>query len=54
MPIITSIRMEPEVKKELKLLSVQEDLSIGELIEKLLKIYLNEKYKEAQNEQYNS
>lgn len=49
MPIITSIRIEPEVRKELKLLSVQEDLPIGDLIEKLLKYYLIENYKGAAN-----
>ncbi len=46
MKVLTSMRLNEEVKKELKLLAVQEDLPIGDLIKKLIDSYLKDKYKE--------
>lgn len=46
---ITPIKMLVDVHKEIKLISVQRGITIGDVIKELL-----EKYKEAQNEQRNS
>ncbi len=37
----TSIRIDPELWKEAKILAVKQDLSIGQFIEKLIKKELN-------------
>lgn len=54
MKVLTAMRLEEKTKKELKILAVQEDLTIGDLVKKLIDSYLTEKYKEETNEQPNS
>lgn len=50
MKVLTAMRLDEQVKKELKILAVQEDLTIGDLVKKLIDNYLTDKYKEESND----
>ena len=41
--VLTSIRFKESVKKEIKLIAVQKDVSMGDVIEELLENYKNAK-----------